>query len=172
MTHFFYALSRYANMSKMVKHTAIIILLSALALKVNADPLIQRIYGEAGSFLFDTLESAKAGEIEQLTKALSSAYLEDSSNGDLLSELNSVDWQMKEFVILSVYKFENTQCFVVQFEIEMNEHGPAQNQKSTVPVFVQRERGEWKLWNFPFAPVVAYNYPTRELCLNEPTSQP
>lgn len=132
----------------------------------GGDPLIRHIYGDAGVVLNDALEAAIEGDLDLIKHSLSPAYLKIVSAAELETSLSRSDWKFEKFTILSTYKFEGFRCFVVDFSFYARIGDERIRYHSTDPTFVKLEGEEWKLWNFPFAPSIARNFPKERFCLS------
>ncbi len=129
-------------------------------------PLVQHLYGDAGVVLYDTLEAAIEGNLNPLKDSLSSAYLQTVSASELTGSLTRSDWKLEKFTVLSMSKFEGVRCFVVDFTFYAQNGNKVVRYHSTDPAFVKLQGEEWKLWNFPFAPSIARNFPKERFCLS------
>lgn len=132
----------------------------------GGDSLIRHMYGDAGVVLNDALEAATEGDLDVMKNSLSKAYLDVVSAAELEATLRRTHWSLEEFTILSVYEFEGFRCFVVKFTDFSEMAGKKLRSHSTIPVFLKNEAGSWKMWNFPFAPSIARNYPKERFCLS------
>lgn len=133
--------------------------------------LIKSVYGESGVFLNDLLKELVKGNREILIESLAEEYLADIDPNIFLLELSIHGWRLTDYGFLSSTTFEGVHCFVMKFSGEHILGEEVNRWITTTPVYVINRDGDWKLWNFAFAPGTARNYPDAMLCIIRPKNE-